>query len=165
MKPISKLFAAALVALPLSIAAVDAKAEQTDIVETAVKAGTFNTLVKAIKAAGLDEKLKGDGPFTVFAPTDDAFAKLPEGKLDGLLKAENKDELVGLLSYHVVSGKVTAADIAGKKSSYETLAGSKVKINSAGRVTKVNHAAVQTPDIMASNGVIHVIDKVITKAE
>ena len=157
-----KAIAVAVLALPLSIAAFSTKAEQTDIVTTASEAGSFQTLVAAVQAAGLEDTLKSDGPYTVFAPTDEAFAKLPDGKVDGLLKPENKDQLVQLLSYHVVPGKVTAADIAGKKKSLKTLEGSEIKINSAGRVTKINHAALQQPDIMASNGVIHVIDKVIT---
>ena len=156
-----KFLAAVALALPLSIAAWSAKAETGDIVETAQSAGDFGTLIQAVTAADLAETLKGDGPFTVFAPTDAAFAALPEGKLDDLLKPENKDELVKVLSYHVVSGKVTAADLAGKMSSFKTLEGSEVKIDSAGRVAKINKAAIKQPDIMASNGVIHVIDKVI----
>ena len=156
-----KALAVAVVALPLSIAALGAKAQDKDIVATASSAGSFDKLVNAIEVAGLDEALKTEGPFTVFAPTDEAFAKLPEGELDDLLRPENKDDLVELLSYHVVAGKITAADLAGKMSSYETLAGSEVKIDSAGRVAKVNHAAILQPDVMASNGVIHAIDKVI----
>ncbi len=162
MKQMYKLFVAAVVALPLSVAALGATAKDADIVETAESAGSFTVLIQAVKAAGLEDTLKGDGPYTVFAPTDAAFAKLPEGKLDELLKPENKDELVQLLSYHVVAGKLTAADIAGKSASYKTLAGSEVKVNAAGRMAKVNHAAIKQPDVMASNGVIHVIDKVIT---
>ena len=162
MRHMYKFFVAAVVALPLSIATLGAKAKDADIVATAESAGSFTVLIQAVKAADLDETLKGEGPYTVFAPTDAAFAKLPDGKLDELLKPENKDELVELLSYHVVAGKITAADIAGKSASYETLAGSDVKVNAAGRTAKINHAAIQKPDIMASNGVIHVIDKVIT---
>ena len=157
-----KAIAVAVVALPLAIAASGAKAEDTDIVTTASEAGSFKTLVAAVQAADLEDTLKGEGPYTVFAPTDAAFAKLPEGKVDALLKPENKDQLVQLLSYHVVAGKLTAADIAGKKKSLKSLEGSEIKINSAGRVTKINQAALQQPDVMASNGVIHVIDKVIT---
>ena len=156
-----QLLAAAVLALPLATAAWSAKAEAADIVETAQAAGDFGTLIKAVTAADLAGTLKGEGPFTVFAPTDAAFAALPEGKLDELLKPENKDELVKLLSYHVVSGKITAAEIAGKMSSLETLEGGQVEVNSAGRVTKVNKAAVTQPDVMASNGVIHVVDKVL----
>ena len=157
-----KAIAVAVVALPLAIAASGAKAEDTDIVTTASEAGSFKTLVAAVQAADLEDTLKAEGPYTVFAPTDAAFAKLPEGKVDALLKPENKEELVQLLSYHVVAGKLTAADIAGKKKSLKSLEGSEIKINSAGRVTKINQAALQQPDVMASNGVIHVIDKVIT---
>ena len=155
------LLAAAVLALPLSFAGWSAKAEAADIVETAQSAGDFGTLVQAVTAAELAGTLKGEGPFTVFAPTDAAFAALPEGKLDELLKPENKAELVKVLSYHVVAGKITSAEIAGKMSSLDTLEGGKVKVNSAGRITKVNKAAITQPDIMASNGVIHVIDKVI----
>ena len=162
MKQLFRYLAAGVIAVPLTLSAFTAKAEQTDIVETAVSAGSFATLVKAVQAAGLVETLKGEGPFTVFAPTDAAFAKLPEGQLDSLLKPENKDQLVELLSYHVVSEKLTTADIAGKKATYKTLSGEEVQINAAGRVAKINHAAIQQPDVMASNGVIHVIDKVIT---
>lgn len=162
MTGLSRLFAAAALALPLTIGAFGAKAQDADIVATAASAGDFQTLVEAVKAAGLEETLKGEGPFTVFAPTDEAFAKLPEGKLASLLKPENKEQLVQLLSYHVLAGKVTAADIGGKMANFETLAGEKVKVDSAGRVAKVNQAAIKQPDIMASNGVIHVIDKVIS---
>jgi len=162
MKRIYSFVLAAAVALPLSIASWSVNAQQTDIVSTAVSAGTFQTLVKAVKAADLEATLKGDGPFTIFAPTDEAFAALPEGKLTDLLKPENKDKLVKLLSYHVVSGKLTASEIVGKTKSLETLTGDKVEINSAGRVTKVEESAIQQPDVMATNGVIHVIDKVMT---
>ncbi|MDJ0943721.1 MAG: fasciclin domain-containing protein [Kiloniellales bacterium] len=161
MLRLRQFLAAAVLALPLSAAALSAQAAEADIVETAQAAGNFDTLVQAVAAADLADTLKGEGPFTVFAPTDEAFAALPEGKLEELLKPENKEDLVKLLSYHVVSGKVTAAEIAGKMSSFETLEGSKVKVNSAGRVAKVNKAAITQPDVMASNGVIHVIDKVI----
>lgn len=162
MTGFSRIVAAALLALPLSLGALGAKAQDADIVATAALAGDFKTLVEAVQAAGLEETLKGEGPFTVFAPTDEAFAKLPEGKLDSLLKPENKEQLVQLLSYHVVAGKVTAADIGGKMTKFETLAGDEVEVDSAGRVAKVNQAAIKQPDIMASNGVIHVIDKVIS---
>lgn len=162
MKRIYSFLMAAAVALPLSMASLSAKAEQTNIVDTAVSAGSFETLIKAVKAADLEKTLKGEGPFTIFAPTDEAFAALPEGKLAKLMKPENKAQLVELLSYHVVSGKVTASDITGKTKSLKTLTGDKVKINSAGRLTKIEEAAIQQPDVMATNGVIHVIDKVMT---
>ena len=131
-----------------------------DIVDTAAKAGTFNTLVAAVQAADLVDTLKGDGPFTVFAPTDDAFAMLPEGTLENLLKPENKDQLVEILTYHVVAGKVMSGDIAGKEMSAETVAGANIDINATSAVM-INDATVTSADIKASNGVIHVIDKVL----
>ncbi len=130
-----------------------------DIVQTAVAAGKFNTLAAALKAAGLVDALQAAGPFTVFAPTDDAFAKLPKGTLDSLLKPENKDKLAAILKYHVVSGRVYSSE-AVKAGSAATLQGSRVSISSSGGVT-IDNARVVTPDIDASNGVIHVIDSVI----
>jgi len=129
-----------------------------DLVDTAVAAGSFKTLAQALTAAGLVDTLKGPGPFTVFAPTDEAFAKLPAGTLDALLA--DKDKLKAVLLYHVVSGKVTAADVV-KLTSAKTVQGSAVSISAAGGTVKVNDATVTTTDVMASNGVIHVIDKVI----
>ena len=129
-----------------------------DIVDTAVNAGSFNTLVAAVKAAGLVDTLKGPGPFTVFAPSDDAFAKLPAGTVDSLLKDIPK--LKKILTYHVVSGKVTAADVV-KLTSANTVEGSSVKINASGGTVKVNDATVVTPDVASDNGVIHVIDSVL----
>ncbi len=132
-----------------------------DIVDTAVSAGMFNTLVAAVKAAGLVETLKGDGPFTVFAPTDEAFAKLPAGTVENLLKPENKDLLVKILTYHVVSGKVMAADVVKLKSA-KTVQGQLVKIKvKKGGVTLNKTTKVVKTDIMTSNGVIHVIDSVL----
>lgn len=131
-----------------------------DIVDTAVKAGSFSTLVAAVKAAGLVETLKGAGPFTVFAPTDDAFAKLPDGTVDALLKDIPK--LKKILTYHVVSGKVMAADVVKLKSA-KTVEGSDVKIDASSGV-KVNDATVSTPDVGADNGVIHIIDTVLIPA-
>ena len=131
-----------------------------DIIDTAVKAGSFSTLVTAIKAAGLVDTLKGDGPFTLFAPTDEAFAKLPKGTVDALLKDIPK--LKKILTYHVVSGKVLAADVVKLKSA-TTVEGSDVKID-ASRGVKINNATVATPDIAADNGVIHVIDTVLIPA-
>jgi uncharacterized surface protein with fasciclin (FAS1) repeats len=131
-----------------------------DIVDTAVKAGSFNTLVNAVKAAGLVETLKGAGPFTVFAPTDEAFAKLPKGTVDGLLK--DIPQLKKILTYHVVSGKVMAADVVKLKSA-KTVEGEDVKIDASHGV-KINDATVTTPDISADNGVIHIIDKVLIPA-
>jgi len=131
-----------------------------DIVETAIKAGSFNTLVAAVKAAGLVETLKGAGPFTVFAPSDDAFAKLPAGTVDGLLKDIPK--LKKILTYHVVSGKVMAADVVKLKSA-KTVEGSEVKIDAANGV-KINNSKVTTADVVADNGVIHIIDTVLMPA-
>ena len=139
---------------------VGAKAADKDIVDTAVSAGSFNTLVAAVQAAGLVETLKGDGPFTVFAPTDEAFAKLPPGTVDNLLKPENKDQLVAVLTYHVVPGKVMSSDLAGKKISVKTVQGTFVDIDATDGVM-VDNANVISADIEATNGVIHVIDAVI----
>ena len=135
-------------------------AAKADIVDTAVAADDFNTLVAAVKAAGLVETLKGDGPFTVFAPTDAAFAALPPGTVETLLKPENKDKLVAVLTYHVVPGKVMSKDLAGKKLKAKTVQGSSVSIDATSGVM-VDGANVVAADIGASNGVIHVIDKVI----
>ncbi len=131
-----------------------------DIVDTAVKAGSFTTLVAAVKAAGLVETLKGAGPFTVFAPTDEAFAKLPQGTVDALLKDIPK--LKKILTYHVVSGKVMAADVVKMKSA-KTVEGSDVKIDASSGV-KINNSTVTTPDVAADNGVIHIIDTVLMPA-
>lgn len=131
--------------------------DKKDIVDTAVSAGSFGTLVTAIEEAGLVDTLKGKGPFTVFAPTDEAFAKIPEADLQALLA--DKDKLTKVLTYHVVPGKVMAADVAGM-SSAKTVEGSMVEIASAGGV-KVGGANVVQTDIETSNGVIHVIDTVI----
>ncbi|HKK30224.1 MAG TPA: fasciclin domain-containing protein [Alphaproteobacteria bacterium] len=140
--------------------ATAAKASEKDIVETAVAAGSFNTLVAAVQAAGLVDTLKGEGPFTVFAPTDEAFAKLPKGTVNDLLKPENKDRLVSILTYHVVPGKVMSSDIAGKEMEVETVQGSTAEIDATNGVT-IDEATVTTADVEASNGVIHVIDTVI----
>ena len=136
-------------------------ANALNIVETAVSAGQFKTLVAAVQAADLGGALSGPGPFTVFAPTDEAFAKLPAGTVDDLLKPENRDKLIAVLKYHVVSGKVMAADIAGKKSNVTTLQGSDISVDAMYGGVMINDATVTTADIQASNGVIHVIDKVI----
>lgn len=131
-----------------------------DIVDTAVAAESFKTLVTALEAADLVGTLKGAGPFTVFAPTDEAFAKLPAGTLADLLKPENKDKLRAILTYHVVAGKVTAAKVV-KLSSATTVNGQDVRISTSGGTVKVNDAQVIKTDIVASNGVIHVIDTVL----
>lgn len=149
--------------LAISVAAsflsAPAFAAEMDIVDTAVSAGTFTTLAAALGAAGLVETLKGPGPFTVFAPTDAAFAALPAGTVEDLLKPENKDKLVAILTYHVVAGKVMSADLAeGMKAA--TVNGAEVTITLDGGA-KVNGAAVSAADIVATNGVIHVIDAVI----
>lgn len=130
-----------------------------NIVETAIEAGSFKTLVAAVTAAGLAETLQGDGPFTVFAPTDEAFAKIPAATLTDLLKPENKEKLAGILTYHVVAGKVTAADVV-KLTSAKTVNGQEVKIDAADGV-KINNATVTTADVETSNGVIHIIDAVL----
>ncbi len=136
-------------------------AAHKDIVDTAVGAGSFGTLVAAVQAAGLEDTLRGDGPFTVFAPTDEAFAALPEGTVAELLKPENKDKLVSILTYHVVPGKVMAADVAGKTVKPETVQGTTAKVVGKDGKVMIDGATVVTADIATSNGVIHVIDKVI----
>ena len=149
--------------VPFSLAACagqqDASSEK-DIVDTAVEAGQFKTLVAAVQAADLVDTLKSEGPFTVFAPTDAAFAKLPDGTVENLLKPENKDQLVAVLTYHVVSGKIMSSDIAGTKAQVPTVQGSELSVDATGGVM-VNDAAVVAADIEASNGVIHVIDTVV----
>lgn len=130
-----------------------------DIVDTAIGAGSFGTLVAAVQAAGLVDTLKGDGPFTVFAPTDEAFAALPEGTVESLLKPENKDQLVAVLTYHVVADKVMSTDLSNGMTA-PTVQGSDVTIMTDGGVT-VDGAKVVAADVEATNGVIHVIDTVI----
>jgi uncharacterized surface protein with fasciclin (FAS1) repeats len=153
-----------LVVAALALAACSqttAETPKADIVDTAVAAGDFNTLVTAVQAAGLVDTLKSPGPFTVFAPTDEAFAKLPEGTVETLLKPENKDQLVAVLTYHVVAGKVMSGDIAGKRLEVATVQGSTVDIDATGGAVMVDNATVIAADVEASNGVIHVIDTVI----
>jgi uncharacterized surface protein with fasciclin (FAS1) repeats len=146
---------------PDTVSETEQSTEQAkDIVDTAVASDDFKTLVAAVKAAGLVETLKGEGPFTVFAPTDAAFAALPEGTLDDLLKPESKDKLTAILTYHVVPGKVMAADVITLKSA-KTVQGDEVAITVDGDKVKVDGANVTTTDIDCSNGVIHVIDAVI----
>ncbi|MEM9425700.1 MAG: fasciclin domain-containing protein [Pseudomonadota bacterium] len=135
-------------------------ASDPDIVDTAVAAGSFTTLVAAVQAADLVDTLKSPGPFTVFAPTDDAFAALPAGTLDSLLLPENKGTLTEILTYHVVSGRVPASRLAGKRGSITTVEGRAVHFDGRNGVT-INNANVVTADIMASNGIIHVIDSVL----
>lgn len=163
MPSIKKLASAVLIAGAMAFSSTAALADghgKKDIVDTAVSNEQFSTLVAAVQAAGLVDTLKGDGPFTVFAPTNGAFAKLPAGTVENLLKPENKDQLVAVLTYHVLPGKVMAADIAGKKLSTATVQGSMVDIDATNGVM-IDGATVTTADIETSNGVIHVIDTVI----
>ena len=131
-----------------------------DIVDTAVAAGSFNTLVAAVTAAGLGATLKGEGPFTVFAPSDDAFAKLPAGTVDELVKPENKDKLTKILTLHVLSGKVMSGDVVGKVMDPASVSGETLHVDGTNGVV-VSGAKVTTADIECTNGVIHVIDTVI----
>ena len=151
----------ALSAAALMTTAIPAMADghSKDIVDTAVSAGSFGTLVAAVQAAGLVDTRKGEGPVTVFAPTDEAFAALPKGTVDSLLQPENKDQLVAILTYHVVPGKVMSTDLSDGMTA-TTVQGSDVTIGTTGGVT-VNGANVVAADVEASNGVIHVIDAVI----
>jgi uncharacterized surface protein with fasciclin (FAS1) repeats len=159
LKGISVLAAVAVVCIALVGApAISAAEADKDIVDTAVAAGQFNTLAKALQAAGLVDTLKGAGPFTVFAPTDEAFAKLPAGTLEALLKDIPK--LKGILTYHVVAGKVMAADVVKLKAA-KTVNGQSVRIMVKGSKVMVDNATVTKTDIETSNGVIHVIDTVI----
>ena len=144
--------------VPIAFGSSFAKAQ--DIVDTAISAGQFGTLVAAIQAAGLVDTLKGEGPFTVFAPTDEAFAALPDGTVADLLKPENKDQLIAVLTYHVIPGAVMSGDIAGKKLEVATVQGSELSIDASMGV-KVDNATVVSADIETSNGVIHVIDQVL----
>ena len=154
-----KRFVAALAVVIPTVGAASA-AMNKDIVDTAASAGQFNTLVAAVQAAGLVDTLKADGPYTVFAPTDEAFAKLPDGTVESLLKPENKDKLVQILTYHVVPGKIMSTDIAGKKLDAKTVEGQPVKVD-ATKSVMINNATVTVADVQASNGVIHVIDTVL----
>jgi uncharacterized surface protein with fasciclin (FAS1) repeats len=158
MTPTTRILSTIAVAGTLALTSGAALAR--DIVDTALSNEQFSTLVAAVKAAGLVDTLKGDGPFTVFAPTDVAFAKLPAGTVENLLKPENKHQLVAVLTYHVVPGKVMAGDIAGKKLSATTVQGSAVDIDATSGA-KIDNASIVVTDIVADNGVIHVIDTVI----
>jgi len=149
---------AVFAALPLLVSSIQVRAQ--DIVDTAVSAGQFNTLVAAVQAAGLVETLKGEGPFTVFAPTDEAFAALPEGTVETLLKPENLEQLVAVFTYHVIPGKVMSTDIAGQALQVESVQGSSLSVDATNGVT-VDGANVVAADIETDNGVIHVIDKVV----
>jgi uncharacterized surface protein with fasciclin (FAS1) repeats len=151
----------AIVSLAVSSSLLTSQVHAANIVATAVAAGDFKTLVAAIQAAGLKGTLDGKGPFTVFAPTDEAFAALPAGTVESLLKPENKSKLVSILTYHVVPGDITSANLAGKTTMAKTVEGESLDINAAGRAVRVNDATVTKADISADNGVIHVINKVL----
>jgi uncharacterized surface protein with fasciclin (FAS1) repeats len=159
-----KSFKIALAGLALSLGLAGAAAAEStadkDIVDTAVSAGSFKTLVAAVQAAGLVDTLKSEGPLTVFAPTDEAFAKLPQGTVENLLKPENRDKLVAVLTYHVVPGRVTSDKVAGL-SSAKTVNGREIRISSGSGGVMIDDARVTAVDIAATNGVIHVIDSVI----
>jgi uncharacterized surface protein with fasciclin (FAS1) repeats len=155
----TQLAAAGVVGMALAAGGTLARSPE-NIVDTAVAAGQFKTLTAAINAAGLTKTLEGPGPFTVFAPTDAAFAKLPTGTVDNLLKPENKPQLVAILTYHVVPGTVMAADVT-KLTEAKTVNGKIIDVHSTGSSVMVNNAHVVTTDIAASNGVIHVIDSVL----
>ncbi len=147
------------VAAPFSATSAECAGSQKDIVAVASGAGSFNTLVAAVKAAGLVKTLQGPGPFTVFAPSDEAFAKLPKGTVEELIKPENKEKLAAILTYHVVSGKVMAADVKTMKA--KTVNGKELELVVAEGAVTVNNAKVIKTDVAASNGVIHVIDTVL----
>ena len=155
---IKKYAFAFLAVFPLAFVSISAKAQ--DIVDTAIAAGQFNSLVAAVQAADLVDTLKGGGPFTVFAPTDEAFAALPMGTVEDLLKPENKAQLAAVLTYHVVPGKIMSSDIAGKTMDVATVQGGELSVDATDGV-KVDNANVVAADIETSNGVIHVIDQVV----
>ena len=159
MNTIKKLIFAIAMLLPLAANAYG-HGTKKDIVDTAIANGSFTTLVTAVKAAGLVDTLKGKGPFTVFAPTNAAFSKLPKGTIDSLLKPENKSKLVAILTHHVIPGAVSSADVVSKKLSPKTVNGSPLSIDGTMGVM-VSGAKVMTADVKASNGIIHVIDKVL----
>ena len=157
---LGRLAAVAATVIGIAAGSASAYAANKDIVDTAVAAGQFKTLAAALTAAGLVDTLKGPGPFTVFAPTDAAFAKLPAGTVDTLLKPESKAKLTAILTYHVVAGKVMAADVVKLKEA-KTVNGAMVAVKVDGGNVMINNAKVTTADIAASNGVIHVIDTVL----
>ena len=161
MKTIRILTLTAIVATSsfLGVAHAEPKEKANDIVAVAAGNGSFNTLVAAVKAAGLVETLQGPGPFTVFAPTDEAFAKLPKGTVEDLLKPENKAKLVAILTYHVVAGKVMAADVKTMKA--KTVNGQSLDVKVTDGAVTVDNVKVVKTDVAASNGVIHVIDTVV----
>ena len=156
--------AVVLAVVGFAIGSTFARAGNQDIVDTAVGAGQFKTLATALKAADLVATLKGPGPFTVFAPTDEAFAKLPAGTVENLLKPENKAKLTAILTYHVVPGAVKAEQVT-KLDQAKTVNGAVVKVTTKGGTVTINDATVVKADTVASNGIIHVIDKVILPPE
>ncbi len=158
MSNLKKFFIALVAISPLAFAGQAVKAG--DIVDPAASKDDFSTLVAAVKAAGLVDTLKSDGPFTVFAPTNEAFAALPEGTVENLLKPENKEQLIAVLTYHVIPGKVMSSDIAGQTAEVKTVQGSELSIDATSGVM-VDGASVVMADIITSNGIIHVIDKVV----
>jgi uncharacterized surface protein with fasciclin (FAS1) repeats len=163
LRPVFALVAVLAVSSPVSAQYMSSSKDEMsekDIVETAIAAGSFETLLAAVKAAGLVETLQGDGPFTVFAPTDEAFAKLPAGTVESLLKPENRDKLVAVLTYHVVPGRLMAKDVVGAKY-LKTVQGQNIKVSLKGDSAMVDGAKIVKTDIETSNGVIHVIDSVI----
>lgn len=157
---VANMAAAAMVGGALAAGSTLAATSDKNIIDTAMAVGQFKTLAAAINAAGLAKTLEGPGPFTVFAPTDAAFAKLPSGTVDNLLKPENKAQLVAILTYHVVPGEVTSADVV-KLNEAKTVSGKMIAVHTTGNTVMVNDAHVVRPDIAASNGVIHVIDSVL----
>lgn len=159
MKAIRIITLTACLALTAVLGSARAETKDKDIVAVASSAGSFNTLVAAVKAAGLVETLQGPGPFTVFAPTDEAFAKLPKGTLEDLLKPENKSKLTAILTYHVLPGKVMAADVKTMKA--KTVNGQELNVKASSKGVTVDDAKVVKTDIATSNGVIHVIDTVV----
>jgi uncharacterized surface protein with fasciclin (FAS1) repeats len=150
----------ALIAM-VAAAAMVTQAKAADIVETAASAGNFTTLLAAVEAAGLADVLKGEGPFTVFAPTDAAFEKLPQGTVESLLEPRNREQLQEILTYHVVPGRIMSSDLAGQSTTAETVEGGELEIDATGSGVMVEGATVTQADIAASNGVIHVIDQVM----
>ena len=159
MKNVSRVLFAAALAAPLALSSVTAKA--ADLVDTAASTGQFETLLAAVKAAGMEGVLRGDAPYTVFAPTDAAFAKLPEGTVEDLLRPENRHRLNKFVSYHVVPGKVMSADIRNRQMTAMTFARDTVNIDGLNGGLRVEKAMVIGEEIEASNGVIHVVDTVV----
>lgn len=158
------MFCAAMMFVASPVMAEEKAKPSKTIVETAIGAGKFNTLVAAVKAAGLVDALSGEGPLTVFAPTDEAFAKLPKGTVESLLKPENKDKLIAILTYHVVPGSYPAGKVV-KADSLKTLQGQSITIKTTDAGVTVDKAKVTATDVMCSNGVIHIIDSVILPKE